>query len=191
MKIKFGEEDEFKAVPQDTEDIKPDVEQNVAEDGSGSDSDEAPEEENISQAKENVTKIELLRKQMEKEQAEKLKQKRRQLNERFQKQQDEKRKNGKVDENVDELLPEELLESLEKTQPTFQDSQTKKAHINFGDRTEFPDDLLKPKSLKRVQKLCINKGPVTVKLLKRVSVPKSKLHDRRNEWLNRKSLDKR
>ncbi|ANZ78052.1 BA75_04566T0 [Komagataella pastoris] len=189
MKIKFGEEDEFKAVPQETEDIKSAVEENLAE--TESDSDDAPEEENISQARENVTKLELQRKQIEKEQAEKLKQKRRQLNEKFQKQQEEKRKNGKVDENVDELLPEELLESLEKTPQTAQDSKSRKAHINFGDHTEFPEDFLKPKSLKRVQKLSINKGPVTVKVLKRVSVPKSKLHDRRSEWLNRKSLDKR
>ncbi|SCU77544.1 LADA_0A01002g1_1 [Lachancea dasiensis] len=199
-------------------------EQSVADDHSSEDDassdDEAPEEEGVVDAKSQIEGRELERQRAAKKEQDLIKDKRRKQNLIFAKQQDEKRtkqfqdfellmkqrelENGaSSDEEIPEELPEGFFENLDE-QASHQIA-TKPTHVNFNDIDEnFTPEVKaelkkqKKKTLNKLRKTTLKRGPVTVNLLatmasSRSLAPKKDpvVLNKKDKWLKRKSLGRR
>lgn len=186
MKKTFSDDTPVEPIPQPKH-----IEQDLSDSSSD---DEAPEEEGVgngsSLAREKeVTQLEQQRRQIEK-------QKRKERNELFAKQQQEKKQ--KQIEPLQEL-PEELLAQFEKT-PVETSSLEKGKHQVFEDDEE--DEFVKRtksqklEQLRKLRREAVKKGPVHVKVLGRrhdtlAPAMDKTVMNKRDKWLKRKSLGKR
>ncbi|SCU83434.1 LAMI_0C03202g1_1 [Lachancea mirantina] len=189
------------------------INQNDAFDDSSSD-DEAPEEEGMAASETAAkTREELRQKSLEKEQEE-LKQRRRQQSQKFAEQQEQKRQRehqelaevGKPTTeqefqlDLPDELPDQFFENLEQEQMTTVTQLPK--HINFNDVDENLTQELKQelkiqkrKTLQRLRKQSLKRGPVIVNLLnsnteRKTMAPKKavQITQTKDKWLRRKAL---
>lgn len=173
---------------------------NNLEDESESDSDEAPEEESLTSSKQRIINVQKEQLKIEQELKKQEKEKRRQKDLQYKKQQEDKRVKRFNDDDLPELLPEDIFESLEEEEVAVPQHASK--HLtskDFEDQERILRQKLKEKKLEQIRKqkkLSIKKGPVHVKVQslnskKMVPVSESKILNVKNKWLKRKSLNKK
>lgn len=167
------------------------------------DSDEAPEEESVSQLK--STALQKLKEQekLEQKSRQQEREKRKQRDLQFKQQQEAKREKIKelvVADELPDLLPEEALESDDEENAIIS-SKTGK-HLRSED-FEKEDaamrkkaKLEKLKNLKEMRKQALKKGPVYVQVQdsmskNRVPVAEKTVIDTKSQWLQRESLNRK
>ncbi|CAH6722104.1 bud site selection protein 21 [[Candida] jaroonii] len=184
MKIKFDDNEPQAPI---LEKIKQPI---VNDRDSESDSDEAPEEESNTASKSKILKEQQKLKQLEKQQNEINKEKRRNQDLYNKQQQSLKsQKKQEVDDLViPDVLPEDIINSASTT--SIKQDKIKPKHLkldDFEDRKQIK--LQKLKNLKSE----VKKGPVHVVVSERIKgVPKSeKVIASRDKWLKRKALGRK
>lgn len=199
--------------------------QPVEEDSDESSSDdEAPEEEGMSQAKSATEQRDRERQKAVEAEQELLREKRRKQNLRFKEQQEQKRikemqefesrlkaqekiaaesKSDSSDEAIPEELPEDFFEKLEQQESTR--IVTKPKHVNFNDiddnySQEIKQELqkAKKKTLSKLRKSIVKRGPVKVNLLTKMDnsrslAPKKNatVTNSKDKWLRRRALGRK
>lgn len=155
------------------------------------DSDEAPEEESVTQAKQQLIDREKAVKEAETEKRRVEREKRRQQD-LYNKQQQEQKKTKVVESEIPDLLPTDVIEAAQ--QQDEEKEENKPVHKKVE---EFDLELKKQIQLEKLKKLktkaSIKKGPVHVKVLKvNKGVPKSESKiNSKDKWLKRKALNKK
>lgn len=179
-KITFGDDYEAPA-----EVLQPTVavEESELED----DSDDAPEEESVSQAKQDLINKEKAVKEAEAEKRRVEREKRRQQD-LHNKQQQQHKKTKVAEPEIPDLLPTDVIEAA------HQQEEIKPIHKKVQ---EFDLELKKQMNLEKLKRLktkaAIKKGPVHVKVLKaNKGVPKAESQiNSKDKWLKRKALNKK
>lgn len=197
---KFDDTDEEVGVPQITPAENNKNKNNKIQDSdSDSDSDDdAPEEANVQQDKEEITKQEQLQKQVHEEQMRLEKEKRRERNKFFMEQKKSVLQETQLDQ-IDEL-PMELLQEVDQVE--IPQALPKRINFNELDTQDLNNELKvelkqrKKSTLKQLRRLQQNKGPVTVRVLSSADKRKppkreSQIMATRDRWLKRKALNKK
>lgn len=187
---------------EDAEEITPEEEKEVdseSESDSDSDSDDAPEEESTSTSRQAIIEQQKEAFKIRQEKNRQERERRRQLDLQNKQQQEEARKTKKdrVQEEMPEYLPTDLLESDD--EETTTKIQPKHIKLDKEDEKEIRKQMLMKKlgERKKERQSSIKKGPVNVQVQtfnskkKVVPVAENKIINSREQWLKRKSLGKK
>lgn len=166
------------------------------------DSDDAPEEESVSQAKNEVL-VKQREEQKAIEAAKKAERERRKQRDLYNKQQQESKKSKRFnDEDLPEFLPDDITNIIsEKEEGTSLEKEAKHLKLDLDDEDESEiSRLIKERKLKKARhgkNLTVKKGPVRVQVQnfnsRIASVPKASktVVSSKEKWLKRKALAKK
>ena len=212
--VKFDDDENFPTLKAKKPiENKPKKQYDISDD-SESDDDNAPEEEGVLGAKDNIDLVMQMREDAFKLEQKMLKEKRRKQNESFTKQQQAKKEKPKAHiqttRGEDQLLEElssDFFDKLANAKSISEPIRTMPTRINFNDLDDEENYIpeikaqiqrKKKKTLKKLRANSIKKGPVTVSILSdlvetKAMAPKKEISivSSKDRWLKRKSLDRK
>lgn len=202
-KIKFDDDDDN--IELETKHEQPQQVEESEEEDSGSDSDDAPEEESISTAKKDLEEKKKLEQQLQREAKQAMREKRKQQDQRNREQQDAKRAKEEAaraaeetaKEDLPDLLPEGLAESLAEDKPAAKHIKVKELDAISAKLLRQKQKEEKLRKIKASRLTSVNKGPINVQVqsfnVNKKVVPRSEsaIVDSKNQWLQRLSLNKK